>query len=389
MPTIFTQHVRNLRPTDESPELFKVVAEALCIEMVKQGLWELSPEVLGYDWNNWHENTVDKDKAETGNVRQPASCLDKHRIKIVAAPNKTLAESLKKCPDAFKDLLFDCYINVITQQLEFLKDNITLGNDIDGLVRQNIHFFVTNLRRKTDPVGYAVAQNAKDAIQRAMARGVITSNQLKINNNTQLTFFSSGSTTLSEKDAISEALHHNSAWTKDIQLKLSSQKNKEQVRERFCECVCQLRNSDIGCFRFKRLVDAMKEDVRALIQALEAQKRPPEVLDSTTIEEGDDDETDDGGEIVLFIKDDAYDYLLLSEWCEHIHNAIAQSDYQDRVRQQLHKVFTEIEVPLKQRKKYPLPAEIAEILGLAPATLNGYIKKLRLLVEQLKSNDFE
>jgi hypothetical protein len=387
MPTLFTQHVKNLRPTDELPELFKAVAEALCVEMVKQRLWELSPEVLGYDWNNWYENTVDKDKAETGNVRQPASCLDKHRIKIVAAPNKTLAESLKKCPEAFKDLLFGCYINVITQQLDFLTNNIALGNNIDGLVRQNIHFFVTNLRRKTDPVGYAVAQNAKDAIQRAMARAVITSNQQEINNNTQLTFSSSGSTTLSEKDAISEALHHNSAWTKEIQLKLSSQKNDEQVRECFCECVCQLRNSDIGCFRFKSLVDVMKEDVRALIQALEAQKRPPEVLDSTAKE--DDDEADDGGEIVLFIKDDAYDYLLLSEWCEHIHNAIAQSNYQDRVRQQLHKVFTEIEVPLKQRQKYPLPAEIAEILGLAPATLNGYLKILRLLVAQLKSNDFE
>ncbi len=374
-----------MQQKDEPPKLLKAIAEALCDEMLKQGLWLLSPKFLGYDWNSWYERV---DGNHNSPVYVPAAsnkgnCLDNNRIKIVTDTHSTLTTSLNLCPDAFKELLFDCYINVIIQQLEFLQAQIKLHNNIDRLVFQNIHFFVTKLRKKADPVGYAIAQNTKNAIQAAIALNVITANKLKINNKTLLTFSSlSDSTILSRKNALSKTLRNNKRWTKEFLLELSKQNNTEEVKELFVNIICQLKQFGISRFYFKDLVDAVKEDVRAIVKEELAIVAPDYIGGTARYEQ---DNEGDNERVLFILPDDIYEnYEVFIYWCEQIRKAIDQSNYQDRVHKQLERMFTEIEMAIGDGDDPPSQSEIARRLHIPIATLNGYMNKLRQLVDTVK-----
>jgi hypothetical protein len=95
----FTQHIKKMKATDCPPKLLDELAGALGAEMKKYGLFNQHPSHIGYDdWDRWND-------------------------------------------DAFKDLLFDCYIQAITKQLLALQAYIKQGQNIDGVIIQNVHFF--------------------------------------------------------------------------------------------------------------------------------------------------------------------------------------------------------------------------------------------------------
>ncbi len=133
------------------------------------------------------------------------------------------------------------------------------------MVYQNIKHFLTDLQKKHDPIGYHLARQARRAAECAVDKGILKASELshkgKIHNPTLLTFSTAKSTTLSEKSSIFDALRNNQTW-KEIRPQLAGK--SEKFQERLCEIVCQLKDSDINCFRFKNLADAMKEDVRAI-----------------------------------------------------------------------------------------------------------------------------
>ena len=324
----FTKHIKSLLATDCPSKLLNELAGALGAEMKRYGLFNQSPSSIGYcSWERWND-------------------------------------------DAFKDLLFDCYIQAITKQLPPLQAYIKQGQNIDGVIIQNVHFFIIGKFRSNDKVGYAVAGNAKVAVQLSIIRKIIKSNDEPnhINSNSLLTFVNS--TTASGEDAICSALRQNPAWTTELQLKLSRFKNNDSTKQKFSDIVCSLK--DIGSFRFKSLVDSMKEFVRKAVNDRQAGNIPPDFGDET------------------ILPDDTYEnYNSFCYLCKQIRAAIEQSNYNDDVREQLHRVFTEIELPIKQRKDHPSQAEIAVILDIPPSTLHGYIHKLRKLIALVRSNNFE
>jgi hypothetical protein len=374
------------KPEDEIPELFQALAKALCEEMVKQGLWLQSPQILGYDWDYWYENRYGNGKG---------SCMGRRGINIkFKGRNSKLIGSIPS--SAFIDLLFDCYVVVIFKQLEYLQGQIELGNTIDGSVLQNLKLFVMDLRRTKDSVGYNVAINAKLGFQHAIDRKIINSDdQDEIDNNTQFTF-SECPTTPSDENSISEVLSQTEAWTNTFKLKMSKQMRRRRESEKefkdsfqreigdpFCEMLKQLNNSGINCFRFKNMVDAMKEDVRRVVADEQARNMAPDDLDHTAIECPDDDaiNEEESVNIIPFIVDEQYEYTAFDERCKNIRNAIAQSDYSEKVRERLRQEFNEIEVSIKE-KTAPLQAEIANSLGIAISTLSDDMNRLRhMMVE--------
>jgi hypothetical protein len=102
----------------------------------------------------------------------------------------------------------------------------------------------------------------------------------------------------------------------------------------------------------------------------------------------DDDETVQFETVQLIAPDTDYeDYQSTHHWCNRIREAIEQSDYQERVREKLHKVLIEIEVSIKDRNYLPSQAEIARRLRTPSGTFDGDMKKLRKLVSDDDSYD--
>ena len=236
--TLFTQYIKNQQPSDYSPELLEAVAKALHAEMKKRGLWNAPPAWLGYkDWSYWDEN-------RNG--------------------NRACKKVLPKYSYAFNDLFVTCYITTIIEPLPKLQAQPKTFDNIDTLIFRNINYFISNLQRKNDPLGYNVAQQAKNAIHCAIDKGIFAPSDLNhdgnVSNKTLLTIYSfDTSITPSEKAFILEVLRNNPTW-KDIRLKLAGK--SQTVQEPLCQIVCQLTEAGILCFRFNVLVDAMKEDVR-------------------------------------------------------------------------------------------------------------------------------
>lgn len=318
-----------MEPSDCPSKLLNELGAALRAEMNRYGLYNQVPSAIGYDlWKDWND-------------------------------------------DAFKDLLYECYIQAILKQLPKLQAHIKLGQNIDGIIIKNVHYFIIGKFRSCDRVGYTVAANAKQSVQLSITRKILKSNDEpnNINNNTFLTFLDCKSTTSSEEEAISSALGNNSEWTTELQLKFSSFKNKDTTKEKFSDIVCRLKDFNIDSFWFRNLVDAMKKFVRRAVENRQAENIPPDFYQDK-----------------IFPDDEYENYNYFSDLCKQIKQAIDESNYKNDVREQLHRVFTEIELFIKQRKDYPSQAEIAIRLNISAATFHGYIKKLRKLIAPIRSN---
>jgi len=337
----FTKHIKNLKPNQLPQKLLDELNSALHREMNRYKLLNKPPAYLGYiDWTSWNE------------------------------------------PAAFDEILLDCYMDTIFKQLRVLQGYIELDQNIDGMIFKNIKWFVTGKMRANDPVGYAVFQNTKGAIKCGINRGVISLNDEanKINNNTLLIF--SSSTTHSNKDLISQALRKNPVWTQELQLKLSKQKNSTKVKENFCALICELKSSGVGSFLVKDLVDVIKDEVRQTVEELEIiETTQPDYIDKTKMQGNSEDEE---LQAVLFSLPDDENYQIFREWCRDIIKAIAQSKYKSNVRQELMNIFTEIEVPIRERAAPPLQADLVKSLGFKAPKISERMKQLRELVAQIK-----
>lgn len=349
----FTQYIK--QATDWPPELVKAVANVLRAEMKKRGLWTAPPNWLGYDGNSWNEEKYSK---------------------------------------AFEGLLYDCYMTAIIKRLPRLQIRIEQAQDINNIVYQNIKNFITDQQKKHDPIGYYVAHNAKQAIQCAIDNGIIKvasglNHKGKVHNPTLL--FYSSQTTASEQEQIVKVLRNNSTWM-EIRQKLAGK--SEKVHERLCDIICQLQNSGINCFRFKSLVDAMKEDVREESKYHFAKEMALEIQ-QTTRNEFEEDEAEFGEkvqEIVQFIQPDnsAEEQESYCDFCNKLRDAIDNSSFQERVRERLHQELIEFEDAIETEKAMPSQTELSKRLNVAISTINDDImKRLQQLVKQVKSKDLE
>jgi hypothetical protein len=308
-------------PESVFDSLLKTMAKALRERMSQRGLWKSKTNYLGY--------------LSAGNWDQEA--------------------------DLFDEIVFDCYVFAIAKRLKSLRNAMQRFDNIDGLVFRNINNFLTERQRTHDPIGYAVAQNLIHALQDAIELGTITPDGLKrgkICNQTSFSFESSQMT--DDPQLISKVLRNNQTWLK-IRIKLA--KRNKRVQQELCELICALKDAGIKHFRFKTLVNLMKNDVRASYLSVKIDEPQEE----------------------FYIDCDELNSIF-NQWYLNILQRIAQANHQRRVRHNLKLIFISRVKAITQFTEIPSQSELAKQLNVSVGTINAHIKILREYAQQIASD---
>ena len=301
--------------------LLKTMAKALRERMSQRGLWKSKTNYLGY--------------LSAGNWDQEANL--------------------------FEEIVFDCYVFAIAKRIRSLRNAMQRFDNIDGLVYRNINNFLTELQRTHDPIGYAVAQNLICALQDAIELGVIIPDGLKkgkICNQTSFSFESSQMT--DDPQLISKVLRNNQTWLK-LRLKLA--KRNKRVQQQLCKLICAFKDAGIKYFRFKTLVNIMKNDVRASYLSVKIDEPQEE----------------------FYIDCDELNSIF-QMWYLNILQRIAQANHQRRVRHNLKLIFMSRVQAITQFADIPSQSQLAKQLNVSVGTINADIKILREYAQQITSD---
>lgn len=302
--------------------LFKVIAKTLREKMSQRGLWISPTNYLGYpSADHWNQDS-----------------------------------------NLFEDIVFDCYMFAIAKRLQSLRNAMQRFDNIDGLVFRNINNFLTERQRIYDPIGYAVAQNLMCAIQNAIELGIIIPDGLrrgKICNQTSFRFESSNfKQTTEDHQLISKAFINNHKWLK---IRTSLVKRNKRVQQELCEIICAFKDAGIKHFKFKTLVDIMKNDVRASYVKIDE----PQEEFSIDCEELN---------------------RIFQMWYLNMIQLIEQSNHQRRVRHNLKLIFMARVKAITNVNEIPSQSELAKQLNVSVGTINADIKILRQYAQQITNN---
>lgn len=233
----FTRFVRALSENGEAlsqlvEEMLKELRDTLMREMRKTSLWSSPPRYVGiYGHPHWTS-------------RGPSPALE--------------------------GLLSDCYLFVFKEKLHSLVAGLKVNNAIDGLVVFYVGNFLFERRKDHDPLGYRVFENTRKAVRNAVAGGElhVLEGDPKIRNNTVL-----GATPAADPDAAAEASELAAIvarWNHDLlpDLVVAERAARGRVTARLKAHLLELEAEGIDAFRFKDLVDALKQNARALGKGL-------------------------------------------------------------------------------------------------------------------------
>lgn len=232
--TIFSDFVRSLEPGGEPPAdgqflaLWAALKAVLASELKKRGLWETPPSYLGVcGWARWAE------------------------------------KSLETADGALDELLVDCYEFVFIRRLRSLKAQLKVKDNIDGLVFLGIRNFIYETQRRHDPLGYRVFELTQRAIRGLLAerRLVVLGGPAKVGNDTLLGFASPAKATHHVADFEELALRWNSELLPAL---IQAQRgSSEEVVARLSAHIGELAAGGVTEFRFRDLVEPIKNDARA------------------------------------------------------------------------------------------------------------------------------
>jgi hypothetical protein len=304
--------------------LFKAIAKTLREKMSQRGLWISPTNYLGYpSADHWNQDS-----------------------------------------SLFEEIVFDCYMFAIAKRLRSLRNAMQRFDNIDGLVFRNINNFLTERQRIYDPIGYAVAQNLICAIQHAIELEIIIPNDLrrgKICNQTSFSFESSNFKQTTDYDQlISKVILNNYKWLK---IRKNLAKRNKRVQQELCEILCGFKDAGIKHFKFKPLVDIMKDDVRASYVKIDE----PQEEFSLDCEELN---------------------RIFHNWYLNMVQLIELSNHQRRVRHNLKLIFMARVKAITNADKIPSQSDLAKQLNLSVGTINADIKILREYAEEI-TNDYK
>lgn len=227
----FTDLVRSIaegRRLDEESfgAAWNELGAVLRAELKRRGLWESPPSYLGvFAWGSWD-------------------------------------------PAAFDELLAECYTYVFVDRLRGLQAQLKLKPNIEGLVSLSVRNFVHERQKENDPIGSQVFEVLRSAVRKAVEEReleVIAGDE-KIRNDTVLAFLRAAVPVEAREKLASLAAAWNDELLPDL-ITLRGQK-QEEVVQRLCARLKDLRTEGIEAFRFKDVVDPLKADVRARWAAL-------------------------------------------------------------------------------------------------------------------------
>ena len=234
---IFTRYVKALdAPGDGLGDLFEEMWQALRRVMIRElrrrSLWSAPPSYVGiYGWENW---VIDDalPGASTGPV---------------------------------EEFLAACYGAVFQRHLVRLKNQLKVNTTIDGLVVFYLRNFITECQKLHDPLGYRLFEILRAAIDQAVAHGElhVVRGPQKIRNNTVLASSPEGEAGHAMGSEILRP--HVEHWNHELLPGLVTAQGKERRRleERLRDHLFNLEAAGISVFRFKDLLDPLKQDVRA------------------------------------------------------------------------------------------------------------------------------
>lgn len=134
---VFTEHLRGLAAgrQPDAAEIGRVLAalrRLLRREMLRRGVWHLPPDRLGVvGFGTWRDGA------------------------------------------ALDELVVDAYEEVIVRRLRGLFAQLELKPNVEGLIATNLKWFLRDLQKRGDPLGYRAWEVAQNAVERAVGRGTL------------------------------------------------------------------------------------------------------------------------------------------------------------------------------------------------------------------------
>jgi hypothetical protein len=212
---------------------------ALGAELKRRGLWHSPPSYVGvYGHDRWDaEQTV-------GDPMSHAWCRTR--------PAQT----------ALEELVTDCWAYIFSARMHSLKLQLQTKENIDGLIIRNVKNFLYERQREHDPIGFRVYEHVKDATAAAVSRRAlhVLGGDSRIRNNTVLGFEHTEKLRLPAFDFAATVMR----WNDELLPGLVAARGREatEIMARLDRLLLELPRDGIRCFRFKDLVDPLKNDAR-------------------------------------------------------------------------------------------------------------------------------
>ncbi len=233
----FTRYVGALdswdEPTNETfNEMWQALRAALTFELQRRSLWTSPPSYLGvYGWESWRQ--------QSGHTGCTASALD--------------------------ELLVDCYSFIFLKRLARLKAQLEVKPEIEGLVFLYLRNYLHDRRKHYDPLGFRVFEVLRVAVRGAVAAGElhVLSGDSKILNQTILAFDAGDNPRVAFEQSHLGAIVER--WNDDLlpDLVNAPRASRRRLIERLRRHLLDLEASGVRVFRFKDIIDPLKQDARA------------------------------------------------------------------------------------------------------------------------------
>ncbi len=214
-------------PTHESFDaLLATLRKALVHEMKRRALWGAPPSYLGiYGGTEWTDGEL------------------------------------------LEELLLDCYEFVFVRRLPGLRKQARVRENVDGLVFLSIRNFLHDTQRRHDPLGYRLFEVVHAAIQGLLKEGVlhVVAGDVKVRNDTVLAFAPWHDPC--EADNVDPA-RQVTTWNDALLPELVTAWRKDGVIAELIGRIARLSDDGVEVFRFRDLIEPLKNDVRARWGAL-------------------------------------------------------------------------------------------------------------------------
>lgn len=256
-PSVFTAFV-NSQNGAETPDAallhnaWRALQAALGAELKRRGLWRNPPSYVGvYGHDRWDaEETI-------GDPMSHAWCRTR--------PAHT----------ALEELVTDCWAYIFSARMQSLKQQLQHKENIDGLVIRNVKNFLYERQREHDPIGFRIFEQVQEAILAAVSRRALylLGGDSRIRNNTVLGFEHAEKLRLPAFDFAPTVMR----WNDELLPGLVTARGREatEIVARLDRLILELPQHGIRCFRFKDLVDPLKNDARRRWAVLLAREEEP------------------------------------------------------------------------------------------------------------------
>ena len=224
----------------------------------RRGLWEQPPSYLGiYGLASWAE--ADR-----------------------AAPFLTAGQSEGR--DGL-ELLMACYKYVFVDRYRYLSRQLKIRRHIEGLIYPIVRNFIHETQKKHDPFGFRVFVIVQSAVLESMKDGelVVLKGDPRVRNDTVLGFAEGASVEALAGESLAEIVR---AWNDTLlpDLITGTGDARKRVVATLRMLLAALPAEEVGAFRFRELVEPLKNDARARWAALYDHSEGPTAIEGREAE---------------------------------------------------------------------------------------------------------